>query len=44
MKRTLIAMLLALTLALAMCALSLADVNTPFDDEALNVMALRVLG
>ncbi len=37
MKRTLIAMLLALTLALAMCALSLADVNTPFDDEALNV-------
>ena len=37
MKRTLIAMLLALTLALTMCALSLADVNTPFDDEALNV-------
>ena len=37
MKRTLIAMLLALTLALAMCALSLADVTTPFDDEALNV-------
>lgn len=37
MKRTLIAVLLALTLALAMCALSLADVTTPFDDEALNV-------
>lgn len=36
MKKTLIAVL-ALTLALTMCALSLADVNTPFDDKALNV-------
>lgn len=36
MKKTLIA-ILALTLALAMCALSLADVNTPFDDKTLNV-------